>query len=176
MNSPHDLLKGLLEYIEEQAKEIDPKGFRISAAKGFVRRNTDLAGLPGVEFDLRPEGDHIWLHLARLVTHHPPIVPDEFKGLFRLSMDPFGALPSLDEDHLVTWLAQCESKTDYSLEKTSDTKLRQEQFREKVQLAFQEYLPQWKAWAEGERPRRESISLYGDLFALKHQIEGIPGT
>ena len=71
MNSPRDLLKGLLEYIEEQAKEIDPKGFRISAAKGFVRRNTDLAGLPGVEFDLRPEGDHIWLHLARLVAHHP---------------------------------------------------------------------------------------------------------
>ena len=49
----------------EQAKNIDPKGYHLSAAKGFIRRNTDLSGLPGLEFDLRPEGDHIWLHLAR---------------------------------------------------------------------------------------------------------------
>jgi hypothetical protein len=55
MNSPHDLLKGILEYFEEHANDIDPKGYRISDAKGFVRRDTDLAGLPDLEFDLRPE-------------------------------------------------------------------------------------------------------------------------
>lgn len=171
MNSPRDLLKGLLEYVEEQAKAIDPKGYRLSAAKEFVRRNTDLAGLPGLEFDLRPEGDHIWLHLARLEAHRPPIVPDLFKGLFKVSNDPFGAPPALDEGHLVTWIAEHESKLDPQLAKTYDAKLRQEQLRQKAQAALQEYLPQWKAWAEGERPRRKSISLYGDLFALKHQIE-----
>ncbi|MGB5096437.1 MAG: AAA domain-containing protein [Porticoccaceae bacterium] len=171
MNSPRDLLKGLLGYIEEQAKEIDPKGYHISAAKGFVRRNTDLAGLPGLEFDLRPEGDHIWLHLARLEAHRPPIIPDLFKGLFKVSNDPFGAPPALDEDHLVTWIAQHESKPDLLLAITHDAESRQEQQRQKAQAALQEYLPQWKAWAEGERPRRMSISLYGDLFALKHQIE-----
>ena len=171
MNSPRDLLKGLLEYIEEQAKEIDPKGYRLSAAKGFIRRNTELAGLPGLEFDLRPEGDHIWLRLARLEAHKPPIVPEPFKGLFKVSNDPFGAPPALDEGHLITWIVQYESKPDPHLAKTHDPKLRQEQLRQKAQLALQEYLPQWKAWAEGERPRRKSISLYGDLFALKHQIE-----
>lgn len=91
MNSPRDLLKGLLEYIEEQAKEIDPKAYHLSATKGFIRRNTELAGLPGLEFDLRPEGDHIWLHLARLEAHRPPIVPDLFRGLFKVNNDPFGA-------------------------------------------------------------------------------------
>ncbi|MDP1605097.1 MAG: very short patch repair endonuclease, partial [Rhodocyclaceae bacterium] len=171
MNSPRDLLKGLLEYIEEQAKAIDPKGYRLSAAKEFVRRNIDLAGLPGLEFDLRPEGDHIWLHLARLEAHRPPNVPDLFKGLFKVSNDPFGAPPALDEGHLVTWIAQHESRPDSQLAKTHDAKLRQEQLRQKAQAALQEYLAQWKAWAEGERPRRKSISLYGDLFALKHQIE-----
>ena len=171
MISPRDLLKGLLEYIEEQAKDIDPKGFRISAAKGFVRRNADLAGLPGVEFDLRPEGDHIWLHLTRLVAHHPPVVPAEFKGLFKISNDPSGALPALDEGHLVAWIAQYESKSDYQSEKSADSKRRHVQLRRKAHAALKEYSLQWKAWAEGERPRRESISLYGDLFALKHQIE-----
>ena len=43
--------------------------------------------------------------------------------------------------------------------------------RQKAEAALQEYLPQWNAWAEGERLRRKSISLYGDLFALRHQIE-----
>ena len=27
------------------------------------------------------------------------------------------------------------------------------------------------AWAEGEKPRRQTISLYGDLFATKHQLQ-----
>jgi len=171
MLSPRDLLKGLLEYIEEQAKDIDPKGYRISAAKGFVRRNTDLAGLPGLEFDLRPEGDHIWLHLARLEAHRPPNVSEQFKGLFIISNDPFGEPPALDEGHLITWIAQYESTPDPQLAKTHDAKPGEEKLRQKADAALQEYLPQWNAWAEGERPRRKSISLYGDLFALRHQIE-----
>ncbi len=171
MPSPRDLLKGLLEYIEEQAKDIDPKGYRISAAKGFVRRNTDLAGLPGLEFDLRPEGDHIWLHLARLEAHRPPIVSDPFKGLFIISNDPFGEPPTLDEGHLITWIDQHESKVDPHLAETSQAKPGEKQLRQKAEAALQEYLLQWNAWAEGERPRRKSISLYGDLFALRHQIE-----
>ncbi len=171
MPSPRDLLKGLLEYIEEQAKDIDPKGYRISAAKGFVRRNTDLAGLPGLEFDLRPEGDHIWLHLARLEAHRPPNVSEQFQGLFIISIDPFGAPPALDEGHLITWIAQHESKVDPHLAETSQAKPGEKQLRQKAEAALKEYLPQWNAWAEGERPRRKSISLYGDLFALRYQIE-----
>ena len=168
--TPRDLLKGLLEYIEEQAKNIDPKGYHLSAAKGFARRNTDLTGLPGLEFDLRPEGDHIWLHLARLEADRPPALPDLFKGLFIISNDPFGEQPALDEGHLVTWIALHESKPDLLLAVT-EQKLKQEELRQKAQAALAEYLPQWQAWAEGERPRRKSISLYGDLFALKYQIE-----
>ena len=168
--TPRNLLKGLLEYIEEQAKNIDPKGYHLSAAKGFARRNTDLTGLPGLEFDLRPEGDHIWLHLARLEADRPPALPDLFKGLFIISNDPFGEQPALDEGHLVTWIALHESKPDLLLAVT-EQKLKQEELRQKAQAALAEYLPQWQAWAEGERPRRKSISLYGDLFALKYQIE-----
>jgi very-short-patch-repair endonuclease len=171
MNTSRDLLKGLLEYIEEQAKEIDPKSYRISASKGFVRRNTDLAGLPGLEFDLRPEADHIWLRLARFEAHNPPAVPDLFKGLFKVGNDPFDAPPELVESHLNTWMTQCESKLDPALIGIHDEKLKQERLLQEAQSVLLEYLPQWKAWAEDERPRRTSISLYGDLFALKHQIE-----
>jgi hypothetical protein len=44
---PRRLLQQLLEYIEEQAKEIDPRGFTLAAAKGFNRRSEELVGLPG---------------------------------------------------------------------------------------------------------------------------------
>lgn len=171
MNSPRDLLKRLLEYIEEQAKTIDPKSYCISAIKGFTRRNTELSGLPGLEFDLRPEGDHIWLHLERLEAHPCPVVPDQYKGLFRISNDPFGPVPTVDENNLASWIAQGESKSDSNMILIQNSDSRQEQLKQDVQIVLQEYIVQWNAWAERERPRRKSISLYGDLFALKHQIE-----
>ncbi len=84
---------------------------------------------------------------------------------------PFGEPFALDEGHLITWIAQRNSTPDSQLAKTHDAKQREERLKQKADAALQEYLPQWNAWAEGERPRRKSISLYGDLFALRHQIE-----
>ncbi|MFZ5557227.1 MAG: AAA domain-containing protein [Pseudomonadota bacterium] len=37
--------------------------------------------------------------------------------------------------------------------------------------AIEAYSIVWQSWAEGERPRRKTIALYGDLFALKQQLE-----
>jgi hypothetical protein len=33
---------------------------------------------------------------------------------------------------------------------------------------LESYTASWKSWAAGERPRRLTIALYGDLFALTH--------
>lgn len=171
MNSPRDLLKGLLEYIEEQAKVIDPKGYRVSTAKGFLRRHTDLVGLPGLEYDLRPNGDHIWLLLARLEPNSPPRVPELINGLTKNVDDPFASSPILDESRLGNWINQRQSALTPALEPQIDGKQQAEELRRQANNALQQYVPQWEAWAAGERPRRTSITLYGDLFALKHQIE-----
>jgi hypothetical protein len=50
MPSPRDLLHRLFEYIGEQLKDIDLRGYRLSSHTGFLRRRGDLAGLPGIEF------------------------------------------------------------------------------------------------------------------------------
>src|SRR5574343_1611981 len=97
MNTPRQLLHGLLEYIREQAKDIDPRGFRLAGSKGFLRRREDLSGLPGVEFDIRVEGDHTWLRVARLEASPPPVISEDKKGLIVVSTDPFGAAPALNE-------------------------------------------------------------------------------
>ncbi len=65
MTAARNLLCKLLEYIGEQAKDIDPRGYRLEASKYFLRRREEIAGLPGVEFDLKVAGDHIWLRVPR---------------------------------------------------------------------------------------------------------------
>src|SRR4051812_44910395 len=103
MTEARDLLGKLLGYIEEQAKEVDPRSYRLSAAKGFMKSRKDLRGLPGVEFDVKVEGDHIWLRVERLAADRPPRLPDERVrnlGLIRISGDPDGRPPSIDESAL----------------------------------------------------------------------------
>ena len=48
VTEPRRLLQRLLEYIEEQAKEIDPTGYCLSQTKGFIRRREQYALRPGV--------------------------------------------------------------------------------------------------------------------------------
>jgi very-short-patch-repair endonuclease len=160
------LLHKLLEYIREQAKDIDPRGFRLSDSKKFLWRREALVGLPGVEFDLNVAGDHIWLRLRRLEANPPPSPPYPHKDFIRVSADPDGPKPSMDEAALLHRLSQAaegqtpEERTKAeALERATATK------------ALQVYLTLWESWAEGERPRRMSIALYGELFALKHHLE-----
>lgn len=166
MSKEHDLLHRLLDYIKEQATDIDPKGFQLSSLKGFLRKRQVIAGLPGVEFDLKVEGDHIWLRVPRLEAALPPPLSENQKGLLRINNDPEGSLPSLDE-----------SGFQHRLLKATEGKAKEEALelerrgRDFANRVLKEYTQIWSTWAEGELPRRKTISLYGDLFALKHQME-----
>ena len=163
--SPRDLLTRLLDYIEEQAKDIDPRAFRLSSAKGFVKRRADLAGLPGIEFDRNVEGDHLWLRVQRLQAYQPPSVDEKVGGLIRVCDDPEGAKPAIDEAAL-----KARMTTAASGKTPLDRVELEEHDRAMLEQALAQYLPLWEAWAEGERPRRRSIDLYGELFAVKHQL------
>jgi very-short-patch-repair endonuclease len=160
------LLHKLLDYIYEQAKDIDPRGFRLSTAKGFLLRREDIANLPGVECDLKVPGDHTWMRIQRLETNPPPPLPENQRGLFRVSQDPDGPMPTLDEAgflHRFTREAG-EMTPEEWVKRGADA-------RTGAAQALEAYSALWKAWAEGERPRRKSVALYGDLFSLKHQLE-----
>lgn len=39
---PRDLLARLLDYIEAQAKDTDPRAFRLANARAFLKRRDDL--------------------------------------------------------------------------------------------------------------------------------------
>ena len=160
------LLHKLLEYIHEQAKDIDPRGFRLSTSKNLLWRREGLVGLPGLEFDLKVDGDHIWLRLRRLEAVPPPPIPVPYKDVIRVSADPMGPKPALDEKALRHRLSQTSGN-----QAPEEWAKHESLERDSIAKALERYCALWESWAEGECLRRKSIDLYGDLFALKHQLE-----
>ena len=165
MTDPRRLLQRLLEYIEEQAKEIDPRQFCLSNTKGFIRRSHEIAGLPGVEYDIKVEGDHIWLRVARFTRTEPPAVPDQFRAFIHVSDDPDSDPPLLDDAAFRRWLNRVADGK--SPERRTEL---EKQGRATISKALLDYETLWKTWAAEERPRRNTIALYGDLFSLRHQL------
>lgn len=164
--APRDLLQRLFEYIEEQVKDIDPRGFQVSKHSGFKCSPEDIAGLPGISMDLQLEGDHIWLKVDRLEADKPPAIPAALQGFCRVSSDPSGHPPTLDESALLHRIHAESADTPENERVALDARIRAH-----AAEALREYTGLWKSWAEGEKPRRKTISLYGDIFALKHQVE-----
>ena len=164
---PRQLLSKLLDYVLEQSKDIDPRGFNLSGHKGFKKTLADLRGLPGVDFDIKIEGDHTWLRVARLEARSPPALPDDkIKGLIAIDSAPSGLPPRIDEIALKHRLISG-GPSRASDELSAD----ESRARATLQQVLTAYTPLWTAWAEGEKPRRKTIDLYGDLFAIKHQLD-----
>jgi hypothetical protein len=163
---PRSLLKRLFEYIGEQLKDIDPKGFQLQKHSGFLRFPRDIAGLPGVRCDIRQEGDHIWLQVERLEAGSPPKVIEAQRDLLLVDPDPNGSPPALQEPALKRRIAALAQGKPEHHRPTIET-----QVRAIADRALVTYTEIWRSWAEGEKPRRQTIALYGDLFSLKHQME-----
>src|SRR5581483_5925025 len=162
----HGLLTRLLDYIVEQGKEIDPRAYVLTGASDFRRFPKDLAGLPGVDLDRKVEGDHIWLQVARLASTSPPAPDEEARPYITYSDDPSGPVPTLNEQALQHRFAADRRSMSEEVAATRD-----KHRRERVTRALTDYIPLWQAWAEGEKPRRRTIALYGDLFMLKGRLE-----
>jgi very-short-patch-repair endonuclease len=161
----HGLLTGLLDYIVEQSKDIDPRAFVL---KGVTEKwlPENFSGLPGVDLDCKTDGDHIWLQVERLEATAPPMPEERTRGFITFSNDPNGALPTINEvalkhKHVSDLRAMSEAEA-----ATKDVRRRELLSREMVA-----YTQLWQGWAEGEKPRRRTIGLYGDLFVLKGRLE-----
>ena len=170
MPDPRDLLICLLDYIKEQAKQINPAAYRLANSKSFMRQRGDIAGLPGVEFDIKVAGDHIWLRVPRLVAEPPPAPQPAHKGLVRFSPDPNGPPPSIDEGALARQINQ-RVQSAKARNEPIDVVQVEAQAKAAAAEALSAYSALWTRWATGERPRRRTIALYGDFFTLMHQME-----
>src|SRR5690242_12561310 len=107
MSNPRDLLQSLFSYIEEQLKDINPRGYQLEKIPGTKIIPTEIAQLPGVDLDLNIAGDHIWVRVKRLKSTAPPeIKKAALKKLIKVSGNPLAQEPSLDEDGITQAIAE----------------------------------------------------------------------
>lgn len=155
MSSVHELMTGLLDYIIEQAKAVDPRAFTLARATEFQRTPSALR-LPGVTLNAQRSDDAVWLRVERLNAIRGPVAPELLAGLLTIAETPEAAEPSLQQ-------VAVDARV-----KTHQAPMEE---RERIARAFDDHLRAWRLWSATEKPRRASMRLYADLFAMKHQIE-----
>ncbi|MGI4843448.1 MAG: AAA domain-containing protein [Janthinobacterium lividum] len=167
MQSPAQLMSGLLDYLVEQAKDIDPAAFTLSKATEFKKTYADLETLPWVDFNVETDGEPIWLRVHRLEATRAPALPEpELAPFLTISDDPAAPSPTVKDAALGSARNQ-----DASVVGEEEAAQRDDQRRARVARMLTVYTQHWNDWALRERPRRQVMALYADLFALKTRLE-----
>ena len=147
----------------------------VSDHGGLHRTHDQLRSMPGVHLNSVDDGDVAWLKVERLVRLAPPIPEDALLKMWSELPDDPAKEPRLRESLSV---AECqEAKIEVETEHT-DIRLEDFQGREHVRSALADYIAgPWTDWVKREAPRRATIALYGNLFALQTILsssDGVP--
>ena len=149
-------LINLLNYIEQVEKLKRKPAFSVPEDY-FVAHQSELSGLPELQFNLQVEGDDVWLKFPRLQEVAAPEVDSFLKPWVTVSKSPDKS-PEIKQEVEVNPPGQ-------------DARRELLKNHPDVKAQFDWYVEyMWKPWAQSERPRRKAISLYNKLFALQQAI------
>lgn len=164
--TPNELLSRLFEYAEESLKELDPSRYQLTSPVNDVYPPASLLALPGLHFGLQFPGDNVWLQIERLEESHAPApVDSRYSAIIKGSDNPAKA-PALAEEALLQLIREQQDE-----DPKGDIAAIESEVRTQASAALTAYLAPWQDWAELEKPRRKTISLYGDMFALIQRME-----
>ncbi len=173
MPESRDLLRQVFDYIGEQLKNVDPRGYNLANQASWKIKALDIQNKPGISLNIQTEEDHIWLRVSRLEEQRSPrVTSEEYKGLIEVKDNPFAKEPEIIEAALLQRISQ--KFGDEFPQEVRDSELAQ--LRNSLTLYLEGYKQTWRNWAVAEKPRRETIKLYSDLFALKNQMESEEAT
>lgn len=187
-------LNGLLDYVEALVKLDERPATRLAQhrlADGtqFILHQHEVAGVPGITFDLADLDGPIWLQMERLQRTPPPQVDELCREWVDVPNDPTKAPMARDALHLRVLEAEkdrlieaCEvraedcvasikaARKDEAPGSYFDVMLRLED-RPTIKEALEIYCAgPWIEWAEREKPRRRSISIYQRLFEIAQRL------
>jgi len=175
MDFQRDRLLSLIGYVEATERDKLKIVLDVAQHKGFLWAEADLADLPGVVLDRELSDDVIWLQVERL-SKRPPPVPENVELKCWLSLlDNPAVSPKLVAE--VAGRVLVEAGLIESV--TVPASIRFDEYDESVrtQKSFDKYVVgPWASWSEVETPRRRSIALYNELFALRQLLEGATET
>jgi len=150
------LVLDLLTYIEHVEKLKTKPAFTVPT-EYFAAYQHDLKGLPELQFNLQSAGEDIWLRVPRLQEVLPPTLDE------RLSLWVTLPKPPAKTPEIKAQIPVYEGTAQSGVAKLED--------HPDIQALFDCYVEnQWTPWAAAERPRREAIKRYNQLFALQQAI------
>lgn len=156
MKESNKLLIGLLEYIE-QVEKLKRKPHYVVPTDIFDAYQSEMKGLPGIDFNLQSEDDDIWLRITRLKEIAAPQPFEDLQSWVTISKSP-DTQPVL-KDEIVLY----DGKTEIGIESITD--------HPEIQESFDLYVSDlWNPWSIAEKPRRKTISFYNKLFSVQQAI------
>lgn len=137
MQTPAQLMSGLLDYLVEQGKDIDPAAFALSKLTEFKKTYADLATLPWVDFNADTDDGNAWLRVHRLeATRAPMLSEPELAPYLTISDVPATNPPALKEAALAGARDQ-----DAKIVAEDEAEQRDVERRARVGRLLQAYLP-----------------------------------
>ena len=165
----------LIDYVVSVEKDKLKIVTDVADHRAFYRSNVQLAALPGVHFN-SVDGDEVsWLKVERLAKIPPPAPEDEALRVWAVVFNEPSKPPRLREglpaEEAREAGIECgPGSASHLLDEFAD--------REAIEVAFTLYVDgPWADWAAKEAARRETITLYGSLFALQAALaapDGVP--
>lgn len=165
-----------LSYLQELERRAKRPVYDFEDHRALSYCDHQLEILPGVEINPAQDGaDHLLLRIRRQKEQQPPI-PEGLLALWlTLPNDP-ATQPSLRDDITVKTselpqdLVESLPSEAFSEDK-SFADLNRSDYPD-IEVEFNRYLAgPWNEWADAEAPKRRTIAVYGEFFALHNQIE-----
>lgn len=151
MNEAAPRVLELLTYIEQVEKLKTKPAFSVPT-EYFVAHQHELRALPEVAFNQQADGDEVWLRLPRLRDIAPPDLGETLAPWVTLPATP-NKNPELNAQRVIDGISEALAG------------------RPDIQALFNWYIEnQWQPWAAAERPRRQAITRYNQLFSLQQTI------
>jgi len=183
MNGTKEKLASLLGYVEEIALLSERPVFSVRNYR-MTTFEHQLHGRIGIHHDVADPDGAVWIKIDRLQRTDPPNPDEEIKDWLTISRDP-NVSPDISEDLLLTMRREeaaslvSDGKVDdedvmnspQDDEDFVDVRLRLDR-QPKLQDKIETYIANpWQRWANKEKPRCETISIYDKFFNVFQTIE-----
>lgn len=191
---PREKLDGLLDYVQQVIRLDERVVFQLSEYRlpdktSFAINAAETRNLPGVRHDVREDGEAVWLEVERLARKQPPEPPIEISDWLEISADP-SKVPEVRAERLITvsarerdaMVATGEARQEDTLPAPTDDQspepsvrydliLRLED-RPEIRSALDAWIAgPWATWAAEEIPRRNTITLYQQLYKVFQTLQ-----
>jgi len=138
--------KALFNYLDEVVR-LGTKIYRTvdEHDDGFILYEKDLPRCEEISPPTRPDGEGAWLSIRRPTIPDPPIIPSPLQGYVEISNDP-EKLPEVSNLFASERQTRCES-------------------------LLQQYLTEWKSWAEQAIVKKRTQKLFNALYKVNERLK-----